>query len=183
MIRNNWLRIRWRVGWILLAASVVIVGSAMWERRLYLHTSIEGLSLTSPIEKAVDLRLDQSTAIYQLTAVLIAALWGLIVASDTRARIGIADPETAMLGAASILLIASIVWHYLYLAAVTDAYLAAGATAMSGTANGTIIPDVFSEKVDHLFLFQRRFFGLGFVASVLTLVSANRLRHSSVQPS
>ena len=91
--------------------------------------------------KAVDLTLDQSRTCFQVTLVVLGALWGLMIAKKDETQIALKDsPEPTMFIVASALLLLSIWWHRFYFDDVAAAFALTGTTC---AREPRCIPDVF----------------------------------------
>ena len=173
-VTRSVIALRYVVGVACLIVAAVVLSYAEIERRANAHTSVESRSLNEAMGRAIDLQLDQSKTLYEISVVVLAALWGLVVAKKDEARIGLKSyPEIMMFVASTALLLASLVWRVLYLESITDAYRAAGAVA--GNSSVTDVPNVFDTKYLHMYRFQLRFLVFGVLTSMLTLVFTHQL--------
>lgn len=139
-------------------------------------TSIIARPFNDLTKTAVDINVEQSRSLFQVTLLVLGALWGLIIAAQPRApRIAQSDlPEIVMFVFANLLLVGSLFWHVLYLDSIADAYgLAASTCADVGKQ---CIPDVLDDQIHHLFKHQRALLIAGVIVSVLTLFSTHRLK-------
>lgn len=167
--------IRWgfAVLFIILALAMMI-----YTVESYLNLSIREGLIDIPYNEltkaGIDSKLKISETLFQLGLLMLAALWGLIIAKKDEAGIVFSiNPELLTFICASLLLLFSLFSYTLYLKAI------AGGFADSGLAfeetEKTII-NLFDPKFDYLFNCQ--FYNLiaGVVVAIFTLFSANKLK-------
>src|SRR5207245_1594628 len=119
-------------------------------------------------QHAIEINIEQSRSLFQVSLLILGALWGLIVATETKARITRRDyPEIWMFVCANLLLVLSFLWHSIYLAGISDAYKVAATTCAEVSK---CIPDVLDDQIHHVFKYQRAFLVAGVVVSVLSLL-------------
>lgn len=138
-------------------------------------TTLESRAYNELTKAAIELRVDEAKSLFQLSLLVIAALWGLIIAKKDEAHLTLGDgPELTMFLCASAMLLLSLWWHISYLDSISDAYKTAGATCV--TEKTQCIPDVFDTAINDLFRYQEQFLGVGSLLAVLTLFSAHQLK-------
>lgn len=121
-------------------------------------------------------RIDFSRSLFQIGLLILGALWGLVIAKKDEAGILFADrPEWIMFLSASILLLASLVDHSLYLHDVSGILAIAGET-YDGVEKS--MPDVFDPNINNFYMFQIAHLALGFLVAMLTLLSAHKLKEN-----
>jgi len=126
------------------------------------------------IKSAVDTRIDQSKALFQVGLLMTAALWGLLIAKEQEAKLVLSDrPELWMFVCASLLLLVSFVCHISYLEVVAYFYHLGGEQYVPNNAS---LPDMFDPKVDFLYEHQIWFLVAGFTTAAVTLISAHQLK-------
>lgn len=170
-----WQGVRVVLAVALFVIALATVVGALFVRGSFTQTSVESRSLNDATIQAIDLRVQESTTIYQLSVAFIAALWGLVLSHRAGPSISAADPEALLVVASTIMLGAALTWHYLYVGALFDAYRVAGS---AGAGSGLVMPDVFRPQFEHLLTFQRTFFVGGFIFAIATLGSARLTRLS-----
>jgi hypothetical protein len=135
------------------------------------------LPFNEQIRSAIALSIDRSKDFAQLALLVLAALWGLIVAKKDEARIALSDwPELLMLGSASILLIFSLQLRSFYLENIAEFYITGAKTCATPTYS--CIPDLFAPTIEYYFDYQVICVVGGIALGILTLFSSHRLKET-----
>jgi hypothetical protein len=161
---------------VILTAVVVTRGYIVKRANVDSKTTLESRAYNELTKAAIELRIDEAQSLFQLSWLIIAALWGLIIAKKDEAHLTLGDrPELVMFLCASLLLLLSLWWHVIYLHSISDAYKTAGATVVPHNAQ-IIIPDVFDTAINDLLRYQEQCLGFGSLLAILTLFSAHQLK-------
>jgi len=135
-------------------------------------TSTDGMTYNEASVKAIEMRLDESRRMYEISVVCVIALWGLIIAKKDETKLTFNQPqEIVMFIGSSILLLISISWHVLFSEAMVEAYRTAVPTIKAAYPS---IPNVFIKEYASTFNLQAWLVASAIVCSAVTLVSANR---------
>ena len=135
------------------------------------------LPFNEQIRSAIAISTDRSKDFAQLALLVLAALWGLIVAKKDEGRIMLGDwPELLMLGSASVLLIFSLQLRSFHLENISQAYITGAKTCATPTYS--CIPDLFAPSIEYYFDYQVICVVGGIALGVLTLFSAHRLKET-----
>jgi len=157
---------------------VLAVGSGVRTYRHERASRDESRDYNGITQVAIDIKVEQSRGLFQVALLVLAFLWGFVFAKRDERQITAKDGlEIVMLVSASVLLIGSLKWHWMYLDRISDAYKVAGATLLPKEIPDTI-PDVFAARTTHLFDYQFWFFVLGIVVAGFTLFSTFFLKGS-----
>jgi hypothetical protein len=139
-------------------------------------TVVKNRQLTDLLRAAIDLKIDQSRSEFQIALLVLGALWGLMIAKRDEVKIVLSDmPEIVMFWCASALLLASTVFHVMYVENI--AYIFALAGSIDG---GKSVPDVFESGINNPYKFQFWALLAGLVVGLMTLLSAHRLKAKGV---
>ena len=133
---------------------------------------IEDRELTDLLKAGIDLKVEQSRSEFHLALLALGALWGIMIAKKDEAVIVLSyRPELIMFSCASVILVASCVFHFWYVNSIAYIYSLAGSIE-----GGKTIPDVVQSGIDSPFQFQ--FWSLlgGMIVAGLTLFSAHKLK-------
>lgn len=145
-----------------------------------IDSGVADLPFNELTSKSIDTRLDLSRSLFQVALLITATLWGLVIAKEDEAQIVFSKPsEVIMFVSASLLLILSVGSHALYLNKVTeylsDAAASSGGTKASAQADLSL-PNIFDQNVNYLFITQITNLTAGVFDSVMTLISAHKLK-------
>jgi hypothetical protein len=158
-------------------ASIGVVAESLFHRFTIVNsTAMIGERPFNELTKsAIDIQQAQSISLLNLGMLVLTALWGLMIAGHNEARVTLKDkPELIMFASGTVLLIAALFWHNLYLESVSSAYAAAGSTC-SGEGS-MCIADIFDPRVHHQLEYQRLFVVFGVMVGLATLLSAHRFK-------
>lgn len=132
---------------------------------------------------AIDIRLSQSSNIFQISVVLFGGIWGLFMAKKGEAMLIFNDyPEIIMCLSSISLILLSFWFHILYTEEITEIYADSGMILKRlGDLKGTksiypTLPDVFHFNINYLFISQVAFFISGLITTLFTFVSAHKLK-------
>ena len=161
-------------------ATAAVMGFAVWAWQFKASNyDIVALIGERPFNEqtkvAVDVRLTEAANMFQLGLLVLASLWGLVIAKKDEARLTFEDwPELLMFVEASAAIVGSFTLYKVYVDDISDLYALAGKTCSS---NGDqCIPDVLSPKVQGFLDFQLWFLVVGALIAVLTIFSAHQLK-------
>lgn len=166
---------RYGLTWLSAVATVALLALV-----LYRYFSMGDLS-TLPslrwnemVDAAIQLQVSQASTLFQILLLVVAALVGLLIAKPNEpGLLWSHTPEIAMFICAAVLLLASLVFHLLFLDQVQAAYLDGGTLRVTGVQ---ALPDPLSPGIHALFRSQRDCLIGGVTIAFLTLFSAHRLR-------
>jgi len=133
---------------------------------------LKDVAFNELIKAGIQLKIDQSRAEFQLSLLVIATLWALIVAKKDEAQLLLSDvPECLMFCTANLLLLISIWFHILYIENVTYIYSLAG-----GLEGEKTIPDILNSGINNPYNFQFWTLSGGILVAALTFLSAHKLK-------
>lgn len=146
------------------------------------HDDLTTTPFNDAMMAAVELHVQLSRDLFQITLVYIAGIWGLLIAKKGEAVLVFGDkPEMIMAGTAASLLSLSITMHILYLAKVTEVYReTAEFIAKMPQDIPANIANIFADSIDYLFVAQYWFLGVGAFVSLVTFVSAHIIKKDIV---
>ena len=162
------LRIVLAIAAAAITGGFVVVAVVAWTP----VTVVKNKELTDLLRAAVDLKIEQSRSEFQIALLAMGALWGLMIARKDEAQLVLSDtPELMMFWCSSGLLLASTVFHLMYVENIAYVYSLAG-----GINHGKSIPDVFESGINNPYRFQFWALIFGLVTAFMTLLSAHRLK-------
>lgn len=173
------LSLRWALALASLIVVLIIVPDTI---RQYVTTSrylnenavIVDSSYNELIAGSIQSKLTLSTNLFQMELLITAGLIGLLVAKDKQAKFVLAQlPEKVMFICASLLLLLSYIFHYLYFTEVSYIYTVAG--KFYDKANPSM-PDVLDPSVNYLFSYQVNYLVWGSILAAFTFFSAHIIR-------
>ncbi len=129
------------------------------------------------VAAGIQLKVEQSRKSFELTVLVVAALWGLIIAKKDEAKVVLSDaPECTMFVGANLLLIGSAAYHISYLSNIAYVYSLAG--GIYDEKGPHTIPDVFESHLANPYNIQFWLLIGGIVNTALALFSAHKLKKS-----
>jgi hypothetical protein len=171
--------------WGLAAASLIIILVLAPDTvRQYFTTSRylnENVIFTdSPynelIAGSIQSKLTLSTNLFQMELLITAGLVGLLIAKDKETGFVLAQlPEKIMFICASLLLLLSYIFHYLYFTEVSYIYTVAGKFPGYDKANPSM-PDVLDPSINYLYSHQVIYLVWGSILAAFTFFSAHIIR-------
>jgi len=167
-------RRRAKIRWCLVGVSAlfVLLTFAPVLRHL-LPTKVQAVTLTEEVQSAIQSRIELSKTLFQSGLLLLAAIWGLVLAKPNEARIVLHDaPEVVMLGLATLVLASAYYAHVAFVLNTTS-------IVMSAPQSGGKIPDLDHPDVSSALISQGFSVLGGAVIAALTIVSARWLKGES----
>jgi hypothetical protein len=190
--------------WV-LAGVTAAVGTSLV---LYLLLTIQSagdsgfgkLPFNDVVKGAIQLRLETSRSMFQVTIVVFGALWGLIITKEgVRHSFTDSQPEFLLFTIANACLLFSAYGHLRYSMRLAEVQADAGTLAEKRKALEAAerpveenrardaparepvpdIPDIFAPRINRILDLQMWLFGVGCVFVLLTFVSANFLKEAS----
>lgn len=135
------------------------------------------LPFTEPLQKAVEIRIEWSGKNAEIAILLIAALWGLVLAGKDEVRLSKMDrPEWLMFASANLLLGAAFFVHQRFTNAVANALVDAVRIVPGGKDLSPKVPDVFGPLFQWGYTLEIWLLLLGMVAGITTLISTVYLK-------
>lgn len=170
------------IRWLLATLSVALVFATLGFTVYSLYTTspaegLEDIKFNELTNESIKGRVEFSRSLFQVTLLITAALWGLIIAKKDEAGIVFKDrPELVMFLCASLLLLSSLVDHSLYLHFVSRIYSIAGQAYYKEDPS---MPDIFDPNINNFYIYQIWHLVSGFVVAIATLVSAHKLKEKT----
>lgn len=159
------------------SALILLISLVVTLISYYSLSAIEGLddiSFNELTNESVKSRVEFSRSIFQVGLLIIGALWASLIAKKNEAGIVLSDyPEIIMFMCASLLLLASLICHSLYLFRVSSVYYIGGKVFHPEAPS---LPDIFDPSINNPFVFQYRYLIAGFLIAIFTLFSAHKLK-------
>jgi hypothetical protein len=153
-----------------LLALVVIM------RAVTLDSGIDNLPFNEVTGKSIETQLDLSKTLFEISLLMIGALWALVIAKPGEAQLVLSDgAQVVMFLSASIVLLISACSYCLYLHNVSHYFVDAAVAASKGNLDPTV-PDIFDQNINYLFRCQIVSLGTGIFNGTVTLVSAYKLK-------
>lgn len=177
MAQNKSLRIG-------LASLTAIIAAACLTTTIVLSQTVEvdlgilPLTFNDVTSQSLDARMVLAQSLFQVSLLMIGALWGLVIAKPGEIQILFREKiEMIMFISASIVLLVSVSSYALYLEKISHQFVdAVRAWSKSDIPLPVTVPDVFDQNVNYLFNLQCVSLAAGIINGVLTLVSAHKLR-------
>lgn len=181
----RWKSWRWYARVVTLLAALAVAGYGGREvgrlsraegeiQKTVAATGLAALPYTEPVKQAVAQKLESSRGLFQASLLVIAVLWGLVLAKKGETKLGPGDyPELVMFAAANALLAAGWYAHSKYLDAMAAAH--SRDRLYREPAKLTII-DFTAEGIELFFVIQQNLWVCGVVATALVLVSFHILK-------
>ncbi len=170
-------RLRVVVAVIAISWFVWTFATVLWDK----WQIVDAISMVPPrrfndlTRQAIELQMSSSDGLFHFGLLLIGALWGLFIARKGEVRIALAEgAELALFAATSAFLLASFVYHWIYVDNLVSVYSVAGATTAPSSL--TTIPDVFSPKFAYALDAQVTFLKRGFFTAVATVAAATYMK-------
>lgn len=170
------LKLRWVLAAISLTVLAVILTFTLvnWATTS-LSEGIELKQFNEALKESVQIRLGISSNLFQLTALITGALWGVVIAKEDESGIVFADrPEIIMFFCASLLLLTSLLSYIIYSYRISYIYELADQTNEPGTA--IMIGDFFNPIINNFFTYQIMNLITGLLTALATLISAHKLK-------
>jgi hypothetical protein len=173
------LSLRWALALASFIVVLVLVPDTIRQYALTSRYLNENVVITdSPynelIAGSIQSKSTLSTNLFQMELLITAGLVGLLIAKDKEAGFVLAQlPEKVMFICASLLLLLSYIFHYLYFTEVSYIYTVAG--KYYDKANPSM-PDVLDPSVDYLFSYQVNYLVWGSILAAFTFFSAHIIR-------
>jgi hypothetical protein len=160
-----------------LSITIFCVGFTLYRvNTASLVAGIEDLPFNELTSKSVDTQLDLAKTLFDLALLMIAALWGLVIAKKDEIQLVSSQRSTViMFFCASGLLLLSAYSYGSYLRKISS-YFADASAALTKSNLPLSVPDIFDQNVNHIFVWQYYSLVAGILNGVLTLVSAHRLK-------
>lgn len=120
----------------------------------------------------IKMRVDSSQSMFQINLVILAALWGLVIARKDEVRLVMVHHSTVLLFVlANACLLGSSLAHLFLVHGVSSDYFTAGRLQ---PANQSLeIPNAFVAEAEFWHLTQHWFFYPGVIVGIMTLISAH----------
>jgi hypothetical protein len=168
--------LRWYLVWV-SAFFFVVTFAPILNLLWYLYSltlpdaRIAPLEFSDKVKFAIDARLDLSTRLFQSSLVLLATIWGLVIAKKDEAAILLRDkPELIMLCLATAVLASACYSHVVFVWEMSTV------AKSSETAFAGKIPDINNREVAYSFVSQCWTTFGGATIAALTIVSAKILK-------
>lgn len=169
--------------WVLAVASLIVIlvmvpdtlrQYATTSRYLNENAVITDSPYNELITGSIQSKLTLSTNLFQMELLITAGLVGLLIAKDKETGFVLAQlPEKLMFICASLLLLLSYIFHYLYFTEVSYIYTVAG--KYYDKANPSM-PDVLDPSVNYLFSYQVKYLIWGSMLAAFTFFSAHIIK-------
>ncbi len=178
---NRW---RWYGRWSLLAVALVLAYFAGREilrvdrnyAALQAQRTFDPVAYTEPIKAAVAQKLESSKGLFQASVLVLALLWGLVIAKKDEHKLLLTDvPEFVMFLLATIWFAASWYCYSEYLDAMAQIH---SRDAKYSEPADVVIMDFRSPLINSFFVSQGNLWLYGVVTAALTLFSAHRLKEN-----
>jgi hypothetical protein len=169
-------KLRWLLAIVSLVGVMVILTFTLvnWATTS-LSEGIELKQYNEALKESIQIRLDISSNLFQLAALITGALWGVVIAKEDEAGIVFANrPEIIMFVSASLLLLTSLLSYIIYSYRVAYIYELAHQTNQSGTP--IVIGDFFNPIINSFFSYQIMNLVAGLSIALATLISAHKLK-------
>ena len=155
----------------LLAAFTVLILAGLiafliYERIAGKRQTIAALSFDDRAKAAFDLRQETSRGFFQVTVVIIGALWGIVIVQQPFKTWG--SQENSLFVLANVALILSVLAHTRYSIGLSDTLI----DAVFSISSTNSIPDFTVKRLDFYFTAQEVLFLAGSVLSGFTFLSA-----------
>jgi hypothetical protein len=146
---SNFIRLRWFLATLSLALLLATLALTIYSiSTTSLVSGLEDIKFNDLMNESIKGRIDFSRSLFEIGLLITGALWGLIIAKKDEARIVFADrPEWIMFLSASLLLLASLVDHSIYLQYVSRLFAIAGQVYDPADPS---MPDVFDPNINKL---------------------------------
>jgi hypothetical protein len=163
-------------GWFTgISAAVCLVVTLYIVATVKISSGIPPLAFNDVTSKSIETRLGLAQTLFQLTILMIGALWGLLIAKKDEIKLVFAQySEVVMFISASAVLLLSISAYAFYLNKLSSQFADAGSLGNLGET--LYIPDIFDQNINYLFILQIVGLIVGTVNGLLTLLSTHRLR-------
>jgi len=174
-VTRHYRKLRWTLAWCSLLLAIVALGLTFYS---VFTTSIAGgladIKFNELTSESIKGRIDFSRSLFEIGLLVTGALWALVIAKHDEIGIVFADrQEVIMFVCASVLLLASLVDHSLYLNYVSRVFFYGGALFDEKSPS---MPDVFDANINNFYEYQILHLALGALIAVLTLFSAHNLK-------
>lgn len=169
-----------------IAVQVGISTSEVYANHKYFegNAAVETISYTDAVKAAIAQKIDSSKAIFQASLLVMAVLWGLILAKkDERKLIFTSVPEWVMFFIANACFAVSF-WCYSTYMDMMAAIHTMGNTAdvVHQKASDVLIYDYRDEKLSSFLKSQQYIWCLGIAVSAMVLISAHVLKEDDPCP-
>ena len=159
-----------------LATLTCLIATIIIAKRVAIDLGIEPLRFNEVTSKTIDIQLDLARTLFQIALVVAGALLGLVIAKKDEIQIVFSKPaEVVMFVAACSLLLLSMGSYCVYLSNISNFFADAVAASTKGNLPSSI-PNIFNQNVNYLFSWQIVSLAFGIFNSVLTFISAHKLR-------
>lgn len=167
-----------RIGFAVFTAIVTVAG-VIWivyiAKNVSLNAGIENVPFNEITSKSIDTQLDLARTVYEVTIVIIAALWGAVIVKKDEAKLVFTGPEGVMLISSSLVLLLSVCSYGLYLNELSHYFVDASVSTSRGGLVPSV-PDIFDQNINYLFQTQVVSLTAGIINGGLTLISAYRIK-------
>lgn len=153
-----------------------LVALVLITKSITLDSGIDNLPFNDVTAKSIETQLDLSKTLFEITLLMIGALWALVIAKKDEAQLVLSDwRQVVMFVSASTVLLISACSYCLYLQNVSHYFVDASVAASKGGIEPTV-PDIFDQNINYLFRCQIVSLGTGIFNGTVTLISAYKLK-------
>lgn len=153
---------------IVLFFSMAIYAWSNWEEL----SSTRDIEFNDIVKAAVQLKIEQSRGMFQLSLLILGAMWTLMLAKPSEASIALSDvPELTMFCVVNLFLLTSCWYHIKYVENITQILAIAGAIKVSPS-----IPDILRSGMNSPYQFQQWFLISGSFVGAIAFFSAHKFK-------
>jgi hypothetical protein len=170
--------IRWLLAGLIGCITLILIGIHGYPLLTIHVAGLTNLDYSELVAKLIEIKRERSSKLFDVALVLSGALFALLIAKKSEARVVFADyPEVIMLSAASALLVTSLACNIIYLGLVSDSlYLGASLEGQMPAMDHNSMPNIFESAFERFYTAQIIFLCGGAFAAASTLFSAHRLK-------
>jgi hypothetical protein len=168
-------KIRWAaaIGFACVTAGLAVY-TIQYYVRLDFREGFADIPYNELVKAAIEARTGMSENMFNIGLLLLASLWGLLIAKKDEAGIVLsANPEFISFACASFLLLLSLLSHLFFVNAVMTGFADSG---LAFSPDEPSIIDVFDNKIGYFFVMQVFNLVAGSVVAIATLLSAHKVR-------